>query len=141
MLVFGFRPKNTYLVPGRFSTLHPKSEPVRPISRSDLNRNRNRNRQIGTMFLTANTSAKHRTYLLDVSKDSHTFIERPTIMGSENRKQRRVSLHRTETREQLLWYGLGRPVVTSEIGNWSFFVLLRWRFVFGTFMKLSLIHI
>ena len=35
----------------------------------------------------------------------------------------------------LLWYGLGRPVITSEIGNWSVFVLLGWRFVFGIIMK------
>ena len=34
-----------------------------------------------------------------------------------------------------LWYGLGRPVITSEIGNWSVFVLLGWRFVFGIIMK------
>ena len=26
----------------------------------------------------------------------------------------------------LWWYGLGRPVITSEIGNWSVFVLLGW---------------
>ena len=36
---------------------------------------------------------------------------------------------------RLLWYGLGRPVVTSEIGNWSVFVLLGWRFVFGIIIK------
>ena len=35
----------------------------------------------------------------------------------------------------VLWYGLGRPVVTSEIGNWSVFVLLGWRFVFGIIIK------
>ena len=35
----------------------------------------------------------------------------------------------------LLWYGLGRPVITSEIGNWSVFVLLGWRFVFGIIIK------
>ena len=42
----------------------------------------------------------------------------------------------------LLWYGLGRPVITSEIGNWSVFVLSGWRFVllgwrvvFGIVMK------
>ena len=35
----------------------------------------------------------------------------------------------------MLWYGLGRPVITSEIGNWSVFVLLGWRFVFGTIIK------
>ena len=35
----------------------------------------------------------------------------------------------------VLWYGLGRPVITSEIGNWSVFVLLGWRFVFGIIMK------
>ena len=32
-------------------------------------------------------------------------------------------------------YGLGRPVVTPNIGNWSIFVLLGWRFVFGIMMK------
>ena len=35
----------------------------------------------------------------------------------------------------VLWYGLGRPVITSEIGNWSVFVLLGWRFLFGIVMK------
>ena len=35
----------------------------------------------------------------------------------------------------MLWYGLGRPVITSEIGNWSVFVLLGWRFVFRIIMK------
>ena len=35
----------------------------------------------------------------------------------------------------LLWYGLGRPVITSEIGNWSVFVLFGWYFVFGIIMK------
>ena len=35
----------------------------------------------------------------------------------------------------VLWYGLGRPVIASEIGNWSVFVLLGWRFVFGTIIK------
>ena len=35
----------------------------------------------------------------------------------------------------LLWYGLGRPLITSEIGNWSVFVILGWRFVFGIIMK------
>ena len=27
------------------------------------------------------------------------------------------------------------PVITSEIGNWSVFVLLGWRFVFGIIIK------
>ena len=35
----------------------------------------------------------------------------------------------------VLWYALGRPVITSEIGNWSVFVLLGWRFVFGIIIK------
>ena len=35
----------------------------------------------------------------------------------------------------VLWYGLGTPVITSEIGNWSVFVLLGWRFEFGIIMK------
>ena len=35
----------------------------------------------------------------------------------------------------MLWYGLGRPVITSQIGNWSVFVLLGWRFVFGIIIK------
>ena len=35
----------------------------------------------------------------------------------------------------MLWYGLGRPVVTSEIGNWSVFRLLGRRFVFGIVIK------
>ena len=34
----------------------------------------------------------------------------------------------------MLWYGLGRPVVTSEIGNWSVFVVFGCRFVFGIIM-------
>ena len=36
---------------------------------------------------------------------------------------------------RVLWYGLGRPVITSEIGNWSVFVLLGWRFVFGIIIE------
>ena len=28
-------------------------------------------------------------------------------------------------------YGLGRPVITSEIGNWSVLVLLGWRLYSG----------
>ena len=35
----------------------------------------------------------------------------------------------------VLWYGLGRPVISSEIGNWSVFVLLGWRFVLGNIIK------
>ena len=35
----------------------------------------------------------------------------------------------------VLWCGLERPVVTPKIGNWSVFVLLEWRFVFGIIMK------
>ena len=35
----------------------------------------------------------------------------------------------------MLWYGLGRPVITSDIGNWSVFILLGWRFVFGIITK------
>ena len=35
----------------------------------------------------------------------------------------------------MLWYGLGRPVIASKIGNWSVFVLLGWRFVFGIIMN------
>ena len=35
----------------------------------------------------------------------------------------------------VLWYGLRRPVITSEIGNWSVFVLLGWRFVFGIIIE------
>ena len=31
----------------------------------------------------------------------------------------------------VLWYDLGRPVITSEIGHWSVFVLFGWRFIFG----------
>ena len=30
----------------------------------------------------------------------------------------------------VLWYGLGRPVVTSKVGSWLVFVLFGWRFVF-----------
>ena len=35
----------------------------------------------------------------------------------------------------MLWYGLGRPVSTSEIGNWSVFVFLGWHFVFEIIIK------
>ena len=35
----------------------------------------------------------------------------------------------------VLWYGLGRPVITSEIGKSSVFVLIGWRFVFGITMN------
>ena len=35
----------------------------------------------------------------------------------------------------MLWCGLGRPEITSEIDNWSVFVLLGWRFVLGIIMK------
>ena len=35
----------------------------------------------------------------------------------------------------MLQYGLGRPVITSEIGTWSVFVLLGWRFVFRIIIK------
>ena len=35
----------------------------------------------------------------------------------------------------MLRYGLGRPVITPKIVNWSFFVLLGWPFVFGIIMK------
>ena len=40
-------------------------------------------------------------------------------------------------RERVLWYGLGRPVITPlKIGNnWSVFVLFGWRFVFGIIMR------
>ena len=36
---------------------------------------------------------------------------------------------------RVLWYGLGRPVITSDIGNWSVFVLLGWHFVVRVIMK------
>ena len=35
----------------------------------------------------------------------------------------------------VIWYSLGRPVVTPKTGNWSVFVLFGWRFVFGMVMK------
>ena len=35
----------------------------------------------------------------------------------------------------LLWYGLGRPVITPEIGSWSVLVLFGWLLVFGIIMK------
>ena len=35
----------------------------------------------------------------------------------------------------MLWYGLGRPVITPKIGHWSVFVLFGWRFVFGIIMR------
>ena len=50
-----------------------------------------------------------------------------------------VSVHRmvvgNRPVDPVLWYGLGRPVITSEIGHRSVFVLLGWRFVFGIIMK------
>ena len=50
-----------------------------------------------------------------------------------------VSVHRmvvgNRPVDPVLWYGLRRPVITSEIGNWSVLVLLGWRFVFGIIMK------
>ena len=33
-----------------------------------------------------------------------------------------------DTYYYVLWYGLGRPVITSEISNWSVFVLVRMAF-------------
>ena len=39
------------------------------------------------------------------------------------------------TTTSMLWYGLRRPVITSEIGNWSVFVLLGWRLLFEIIMK------
>ena len=36
---------------------------------------------------------------------------------------------------QVLVLCLGRPVIISEIGNWSVFVLLGWRFGFGIIIK------
>ena len=35
----------------------------------------------------------------------------------------------------VLRYGLGRPVITPIIGNWSVFVLFGWSFVFGIIMR------
>ena len=36
----------------------------------------------------------------------------------------------------MLWYGLGRPAITDlKKGNWSLFVLFKWRFVFGIIMR------
>ena len=35
----------------------------------------------------------------------------------------------------MLSYGFGRPVITPKIGNWSVFVLLRWRFVVRIIIK------
>ena len=40
-----------------------------------------------------------------------------------------------EGNASMLWYCLGRPVITLEIGNWSVLVLLGWRFVFGIIIK------
>ena len=51
---------------------------------------------------------------------------------SEKKNEKKVLFQR---KRLMLWYGLGRPVITSEIGNWSVFVLLAWRFVFGIIMK------
>ena len=35
----------------------------------------------------------------------------------------------------VLLSSLGRPVSTTEIGNWSVFVLFGWRFLLGIIMK------
>ena len=35
----------------------------------------------------------------------------------------------------VLRYGLRRPVISSEIGNWSVFVLFGWRCIFGIIIK------
>ena len=43
----------------------------------------------------------------------------------------RNSAYATHQGGLVLWYGLGRPVITSEIGNWSVFVLLGWRLYSG----------
>ena len=48
---------------------------------------------------------------------------------------RRSSVPPLQVRAQVLRYGLGRPVITQKIGNWSVFVLLGWRFVFGIIIK------
>ena len=46
-----------------------------------------------------------------------------------------ISVYAAHQGGLVLWYGLGRPVITPETGNWSVFVLLGWRFVFGIIMK------
>ena len=48
-----------------------------------------------------------------------------------------MHIHAAHQGGLVLWYGLGRPVITSEIGNWSVFVLLGWRLVFGVIMKID----
>ena len=40
-----------------------------------------------------------------------------------------------DTYYYVLWYGLGRPVITSKLGYRSVFGLLGWRFIFGIIMK------
>ena len=47
----------------------------------------------------------------------------------------RISAYAAHQGGLVLWDGLGRPVITSEKGHWSVFVLLGWRFVFGSIIK------
>ena len=57
------------------------------------------NPALTAFFLSENNTAR-----LELPKSGYRVEAlvalRPTIMGSENRKQNRISLHRTETREQ-----------------------------------------
>ena len=39
-----------------------------------------------------------------------------------------ISAHAAHQDGLVLWYGLGRPVITSEVGNWSVFVFVRMAF-------------
>ena len=61
----------------------------------------------------------------DLSRPKHP----KKIQTSGGKKTKNVRLHR------VLWYGLGRPVITSKIGNWSILVLFGWRFVFGMIVR------
>ena len=50
-------------------------------------------------------------------------------------RRSRISAYAAHQGGLVLWYGLGRPEITSEIGNSSDFVLLEWPFVLGIIMK------
>ena len=70
----------------------------------------------------------------------HGFVPRrwhvtPLAVTSSYRSRVHNACQQAVDQVELLWYGLGRPVITSEIGNWSVFVLLGWRFVFGIIIK------
>ena len=68
--------------------------------------------------------------------ESRLGLARPMLQAQREKKASlRMQVSDGCVGAVLLSYGLGRPVITSEIGNCSVFVLLGWRFVFGIIMK------